>query len=242
MRLSGTSLVFERLRDGAADSVSAAVSLLEARFWSVVYDGTDMILYEEGTEKARTASAKSLLTTGEALIIGNASVSGTAEPYHGLIDDVRIWSVARTKTEIRERMVLPLSGLEAGLSGYFPLDDAPPPIATRTLRFTKPQTSAPRDLYLLPLLVDVETASTRINPGGGSRDRGVLGDRASVDIGFKDAPGSGRVVDKYRTERISGTAQTDESGYEPLDRGSFWAKWRARNLFFQNRRVRVLEG
>lgn len=242
LRQSDTNLVFERVLNGSTDTVSAEVSLLESRFWSAVYDGTDLILYEEGTEKARTTSSKSILTAGEELLIGNDSVGGTTEPYDGRIDEVRIWSVARTETEIRERMVLPISGSEAGLAGYFPLDDDPPPVATRTLRFTKPQTTAPRDLYLLPLLVDVDTAPTRINPGGGSLDRGVLGDRASVDIGFKDAPGSGRVVDKYRTERISGTAQTDEGGYEPLDRGSFWAKWRARNLFFQNRRVRVLEG
>ena len=242
LRRSGTSLIFERLLDGAADSAVAVVSLLEPRFWSAVYDGTDLILYEEGLERARSTSSKLLIDNGEPLTIGNTFVGETAEPYHGLLDEVRIWSVARTEAEIRERMVLPLSGLEAGLSSYFPLDDAPPGVATRTLRFTKPQTSAPRDLYLLPLLVDVDTAPTRINPGGGSRDRGVLGDRASVDIGFKDAPGSGRVVDKYRTERISGTAQTDEGGYEPLERGSFWAKWRARNLFFQNRRVRILEG
>lgn len=242
LRQSDTKLVFERLRDGAVDSVSAAVSLLDARFWSAVYDGTDLILYEEGTERARSASSKLLLTSGEPLFIGNTFVGETSEPYHGLLDDIRIWTTARSEAQIRERMVLPLSGLEAGLASYFPLDDSPPAIATRTIRFTKPQTSAPRDLYLLPLLVDVDTASTRINPGGGSRDRGVLGDRASVDIGFKDAPGSGRVVDKYRTERISGTAQTDEGGYEPLERGTFWAKWRARNLFFQNRRVRILEG
>ena len=242
LRRSDTSLIFERLLDGAADSAVAVVSLLEPRFWSAVYDGTDLILYEEGLERARSTSSKLLIDNGEPLTIGNTFVGETAEPYHGLLDEVRIWSVARTEAEIRERMVLPLSGLEAGLSSYFPLDDAPPGVATRTLRFTKPQTSAPRDLYLLPLLVDVDTAPTRINPGGGSRDRGVLGDRASVDIGFKDAPGSGRVVDKYRTERISGTAQTDEGGYEPLERGSFWAKWRARNLFFQNRRVRILEG
>ncbi len=244
LRRSDTSLVFERLRDGAVDTVSAPVLLLEARFWSAVYDGTDLILYEEGVEKARTTSAKLLLlpAPAEDLVIGNTSVGGTTKPYHGSIDEVRTWSVARTKAEIIERMVLPISGEETGLVSYFPLDDNPPSVATRTLRFTKPQVSTPRDLYLLPLLVDISTASTRINPGGGSRDRGVLGDRASVDIGFKDALGSDRVVDKYRTERISGTAQTDEGGYGPLERGSFWAKWRARNLFFQNRRLRILEG
>lgn len=242
LRQSDTTLLFERILDGAIDTVSASVTLGERRFWSAVYDGTDMILYEEGTERARTASSQLLVASGEPLFIGNDFAGATDEPFHGVVDEVRIWNTARTEAEIRARMVLPLSGLEAGLASYFPFDDAPLEVATRTIRFTKPQTTAPRDLYLPPLLVDVDTAPTRINPGGGSRDRGVLGDRASVDIGFKDAPSSDRVVDKYRAERISGTAQTEEGGYEPLDRGSFWAKWRARNLFFQNRRVRVLEG
>lgn len=242
LRQSDTTIVFDRLLNGSADSASAAVSLTEARFWSAVYDGTDLILYDEGVEKARTTSANIITTSSAPLLIGNILVGDTTETFDGNLDEVRIWQDARTEAEIRARMVLPISGLEADLVSYFPFDSAPIGVATRTLRFTKPQTTAPRDLYLVPLLVDVNSAPTRLNPGGGSRDRGVLGDRASVDIGFKDAPGSDRVVDKYRAERISGTAQTDEPAYEPLDRGSYWAKWRARNLFFQNRRLRVLEG
>lgn len=242
LRQSDTALVFERLRDGASDEVSAPIPLGESHFWSAVYDGADLILYRQGAERARAASTKSVLESGEALLVGNSSTGGTTDPYDGLIDELRIWGAARTPTEIRARMVLPVSGKESGLVGYWPLDTDPPGVATRTLRFTKPQTSSRRDLYLLPLLVDVSTAPTRLNPGGGSRDRGVLGDRSSVDLAFQDAPGSDRVVDKYRTERISGTAQTDEGGYQPLERGTFWAKWRARNPYYQNRRVRVLEG
>lgn len=242
LRQSDTNLVFQRLLNSAADEASASVSLTEARMWSAVYDGTDMVLYEDGTERARTASSKSLVSHGARIRIGNTFVGETSLPFLGNLDEIRIWKTARSEAEIRARMVLPLSGLEQDLVSYFPFDDNPLGVATRTLRFTKPQTTAPRDLYLVPLLSDVDTAPTRINPGGGSRDRGVLGDRATVAIGFKDAPGSDRVVDKYRSERIDGTAQTDEGAYAPLDRGSFWAKWRARNLFFQNRRVRILEG
>lgn len=242
LRQSDSFLVFERILNGAADTVAASVTFGRSHLWSAVYDGTDIILYEDGVERARTTSSKSILASAEPLMIGNDAVSGTSEPFYGKIDEVRIWSTARTEAQIRERMVLPLSGQETGLEAYYPFDDDPPAIATRTLRFTKPQTSLPRSLYLVPTLVDVDTAPTRLNPGGGSRDRGVLGDRASVDVVLKDAPGSDRVVDKYRAQRISGTAQTDESGYEPLDRATYWSKWRARNLYFQNRRLRVLEG
>lgn len=242
LRASDTNLVFERLLNGAADTVAASVTLGKSTFWSAVYDGTDIILYEEGLEVGRTTSSKSITENGQSLTVGNTYFGETDEPYIGSIDELRIWSAARTQTEIQERMVLPISGQEVGLASYFPFDKEPRGVATRILRFTKPQTSAPRGTYLIPLLTGVDSAPTRLNPGGGSRDRGVLGDRASVDISFKDGAGSDRVVDKYRAERIDGTAQTDESGYEPLDRGSFWSKWVKRNLYFQNRRIRVLEG
>ena len=43
--------------------------------------------------------------------------------YDGIIDDVRIWRVARSEEEIRESMLLSLSGMETGLVAYWELND-----------------------------------------------------------------------------------------------------------------------
>lgn len=115
--------------------------------------------------------------------------------------------------------------------------------APKILRFGKPRIGERGDQgYVLPFLVDVTSTPTKLNPGGGGEKRSVLGTRANIDVTFKDAPHTDRLVDKYRTERISGAAQTDEGGYDPFDRGTFWAKWLERNPYYQNRLLRVIEG
>ncbi|KAK3236719.1 hypothetical protein CYMTET_53156, partial [Cymbomonas tetramitiformis] len=43
--------------------------------------------------------------------------------FDGIIDEVRIWSVARTQDELRMAMHLSLTGSEDGLSGYWPFDE-----------------------------------------------------------------------------------------------------------------------
>lgn len=50
--------------------------------------------------------------------------------FDGEVDEVRIWNVARTQTEIRNEMCRKLSGSETGLIGYWRLDDASGSIAT----------------------------------------------------------------------------------------------------------------
>ena len=43
--------------------------------------------------------------------------------FRGLIDEVRIWSIAREGSEIRDHMLTPLAGDEAGLVGYWRFDE-----------------------------------------------------------------------------------------------------------------------
>jgi hypothetical protein len=101
-----------------------------------------------------------------------------------------------------------------------------------TLRFVKPMTNLPADEYLIPSLVSVNTSPTVINAGGGGRDSKPLGVRATLTATFTDHPHNDRVVDKYRTQR----------SYIDSDRSTFWAKWLARNPYYQNRTIRVLDG
>lgn len=105
-------------------------------------------------------------------------------------------------------------------------------IGTLTLTFGKATDSLPKDEYIIPTLLGVSASPTTLNAGGGSSSSGPLGVRASVTVTFLDAPHSDRMVDKYRSER----------GYIATDRGTFWAKWIARNPYHQNRVIRVLDG
>ena len=99
------------------------------------------------------------------------------------------------------------------------------------LRFCKPGERLP-DVYCIPSVHSVSTAPTEVNPGGGSKNSGPLGKRASIRVSFKDHPHSDNVVDPYVSER----------DYNPVERGTFWSKWLARNPYYNNRVLRVREG
>lgn len=106
---------------------------------------------------------------------------------------------------------------------------APEPL---TLRFCMPNQDNVPGLYAIPSVMSVSTAPTIINPGGGGRRSGPLGQRAQLKVTFQDHPGTDNVVDPYVAER----------GYDPLARGTFWGKWLARNPYYNNRVIRVRDG
>src|SRR5690625_7957717 len=83
-----------------------------------------------------------------------------------------------------------------------------------------------------PSIKRISTAPTVINPGGGGRRSGPLGQRASLSVTFQDHPSSDLLTDPY----------LDERGVDALRQGTFWTKWLARNPYYNNRIVRVYDG
>lgn len=100
----------------------------------------------------------------------------------------------------------------------------------KTVRFCRAGQTLP-DVPCIPMISSVTTAPTEINPGG-TRDTGALGRRARVTVTFRDAPHSDIGQDPYVAERE----------YDPMERGTFWTKWLARNPYYNNRVLRVREG
>ena len=86
-----------------------------------------MTIYLNGVQVAQQGyGGYAPVDDGTPLLIGNetpANVNGDGY-YEGLIDDVRLWRVARTAAEIAAAYQAPLAGTEAGLAVYLPLDDA----------------------------------------------------------------------------------------------------------------------
>jgi hypothetical protein len=101
-----------------------------------------------------------------------------------------------------------------------------------TLTFAEPRANLPRNLNIIPSLRGVNTAPSVINPANGNRSTAPLGQRALASISFEDHPHSDLLVDPYRDERV----------YDPLTKSTFWAKWLARNPYYQNRPIRIYEG
>ena len=86
-----------------------------------------LTIYINGVQVAQQAfGAFTPAPTTLPLIIGSHVPAGqnSISPFEGLIDDVRIYSIARTATDIAGDMNTALSGNETGLTLYLPLDEA----------------------------------------------------------------------------------------------------------------------
>lgn len=98
-----------------------------------------------------------------------------------------------------------------------------------------------KDDKFYPCLVSVGGYEQEVNIAGFKPNIGGLGQRASVTLTFDDFPDNDTSMDKYQAERRSGAAQIDEGGYDPLARGSFWTKLKARNPNYTGRPLRVID-
>ena len=78
-------------------------------------------LYVDGILVAQQPGAGNLTHVVSDLFIGNGQASN--ESFKGLIDEVKIWNVARTAQQICLDMRAPAAGNEAGLVGYWPFDE-----------------------------------------------------------------------------------------------------------------------
>jgi len=110
-----------------------------------------------------------------------------------------------------------------------------------TLRFIEPRSSIPVGLFYFPVLKRVSATTSTVNLAGSDEKLGGLGRRATVTVTFQDFPYDDTYTDKYSLERVSGSAQTDEGGYKPQDRGTFFTKLKARFPFYGSRPLRVID-
>jgi hypothetical protein len=89
-----------------------------------VYDGVNRIVYIDGIEVGRDASAwgNVVNVTTTDMTIGSYNGNLNGANCKGTVRDVRIWNVARSATDIQVNMNRELTGREAGLIGYYKLD------------------------------------------------------------------------------------------------------------------------
>jgi uncharacterized protein (TIGR02145 family) len=109
----------------AIGSVDNSISLNEWQHVAATYNGNgEAYIYINGVEQETSGT----LPTGalmdhsaDVLYIGEA-VSQT-RAFEGLIDEVRIWNVERSETEIQDYMFSYLAGTETGLAGYWQMNE-----------------------------------------------------------------------------------------------------------------------
>jgi len=86
-----------------------------------VFDGSTMKIYIDGNLQNTVTTTTPLSNANPSLFIG-ASPYNNARFFNGMIDEVRIWNVARTQADIQANMLTPLVGNEAGLVAYYNFD------------------------------------------------------------------------------------------------------------------------
>ena len=115
--------------DGQTNVTAFSLPYLEWAHYAGTYDGEHMRVYVNGELAAEAeVPGKRISSTDNPVWIGS---TGYEEHTPGLLDDVQIWNVARTREQIRASMRDGLRGDEPGLVGWWPMD-GPDPLADRS--------------------------------------------------------------------------------------------------------------
>lgn len=120
---------------GGIDDFYSVVTVNDGSWHHIVgvYDGTDKIIYVDGSEVARKNNPHSGAALGSGStrygMLGDGSEAGSFNGgrnnryYDGLIDEVRIWNDVRTPTEILNYKDTCLTGSEANLETYYDFNE-----------------------------------------------------------------------------------------------------------------------
>jgi gliding motility-associated-like protein len=101
--------------------VSAVYSFIKSRWYHIAgsYDGATMRFYINGCLLGEKATSGNLFQNNFNTAIGMMGKT-TIEQFYGNIDEVKIWSVARTEAQIKDNMAnLPTPTVQNGLQLYY---------------------------------------------------------------------------------------------------------------------------
>ncbi len=108
--------------------VESPIGVFQKSVWvhvAAVYDGSNIFLYANGLEiyKEEFAGGR-IASNNKNIIIGaNNLEEQMREDLNALVDEARIWNLAKTEAEIQASMNSTLTGKEKGLVGYWNFDD-----------------------------------------------------------------------------------------------------------------------
>jgi proline iminopeptidase len=107
-------------------ALSARYSFDTGRWYHLagVYDGNSITVYVNGTRIGSQSASGRMYIDQSDLFIGKGDPEfPEGEYFHGWLDEIRLWNVARAPQEIRATMNTPLTGKENGLVAYWTFDD-----------------------------------------------------------------------------------------------------------------------
>jgi len=115
--------------DGTTTKTVTSDSALVTNTWyhlEVTYDGTTIKMYVNGVQQSSTTTTTSIYPSTTNFVIGGNDGGATANPFNGIIDDVRIYNYARTQKQVVSDMNAghPAVGSPVGSAiGYWKFDE-----------------------------------------------------------------------------------------------------------------------
>ncbi|MEM9917490.1 MAG: LamG-like jellyroll fold domain-containing protein [Bacteroidota bacterium] len=98
---------------------------MNAKQWyhvAAVVQGNTMTLYINGEPIASSPKSGTNSPSGQNIAIGE-SAGFPGRVFNGILDEIRVWNVARTAQEIKDNQTTDFDGSEAGLVAYFPMNE-----------------------------------------------------------------------------------------------------------------------
>ena len=83
------------------------------------YDGANINLYIDGQPDNALVATGAVAANTSDMEIGRNTDAGGTQPFNGVIDEVRVWNVARTPSQISTALGSVLVGNETGLQAYY---------------------------------------------------------------------------------------------------------------------------
>lgn|GEM_PF-1630628 len=162
------------ISDGSPGSLVTVVSTdaISAQDWTHIagsYDGQMLNIYINGELKGSVATTIAIGGEGAGFYIGRF----ISDRFFGLIDEVRLWDVTRSQSEIADNMLRRFEGNEAGLAGYWPLDGT-----AAEMDIAVDKTANHNDL-----IIQSPISFTTITPGSGVGVADISDYPTSIDFG-----------------------------------------------------------
>jgi hypothetical protein len=176
IRCGGNGIINFNIGNGSWHEINTPANSVQLNNWHHVagtYDGTSMKVYVDGDMAAQSAITFTIGNAVNSNLLVGESPGFTGRVFNGKIDEVRIWNVARTQSQIQSTMNTILSEeyystSDSGLVGYWRLDEGTGQIA-EDLSFyvnnatlgtsTNPDASDPIWVQANILIVNVEDES-----------------------------------------------------------------------------------
>jgi len=125
---NANTLAFDWHNDGVSGTFANVTWTPEAERWyhlAIVKSGTEVRFLADGTQigDAQYGDFSGIFDSAAPFEIGHyQELDAEGDSFDGLMDDVRVWNVARTAEEIADNMNKELTGTEPGLVGYWRLN------------------------------------------------------------------------------------------------------------------------